>query len=71
MKDKHDHSTLELLPSEKASRGRPKKDGALTPAERAKRYRERKKQRLDELKDESKPMRSDVIDLSEIPTWRR
>lgn len=80
MKDEHDHFTMDLLadkplrqaPSAPAAKiGRPRKDDALSDAERARRYRARKKARLAELKDESKPVTSAVIDLSALPPWKR
>lgn len=80
MKDEYDHFTMDLLvdeplrqpPSAPATRvGRPRKDDALSDAERARRYRDRKKARLAELKDESKPVTSAVIDLSVLPPWKR
>ena len=44
MRDDHDRVTLELPGvTEKRGRGRPRKDDALTPAQRAQRYRDRKK----------------------------
>lgn len=73
MRDLNDPHTLDLIDPEPATRGRgrPKKPDALTDAERARRYRERKKQRLADLRDPSKPVTSPSIDLSEIAPWRR
>jgi hypothetical protein len=80
MRDKHDHVTLDLLlgeavpqlPSAPAPKlGRPRKDDALSDAERARRYRARKKARLAERRDESRPLRSTVIDLSALAPWKR
>lgn len=80
MRDKHDHVTLDLLSDEAAPQlpsppvpkiGRPRKQDALSDAERARRYRARKKARRDELKDESRPLRSTVIDLSALAPWKR
>lgn len=51
--------------------GRPRKPDAFTPAERARRYRQRQAARLAELRDESQPLHSPVIDLSALPAWRR
>lgn len=80
MRDKYDYITLDLL-SDKAvpqlpsapvpKIGRPRKEDALSDAERARRYRARKKARLAELKDESRPLRSTVIDLSALAPWKR
>jgi hypothetical protein len=80
MKDEHDYFTMDLLTDEPlpqspgalvAKVGRPRKDDALSDAERARRYRARKKARLAELKDETKPVTSAVIDLSALPPWKR
>lgn len=80
MRDKHDHVTLNLLSDEAVPQlpsapipkiGRPRKEDALSDAERARRYRARKKARLAELKDVSKPLRSTVIDLSALAPWKR
>lgn len=80
MRDKHDHVTLNLLPGEAVPQlpsapvpkiGRPRKDDALSDAERARRYRARKKARLAELRDVSRPLRSTVIDLSALAPWKR
>lgn len=83
MRDKHDHVTLELLLEHaavptlpcaapaKRKPGRPRKLDALSDAERARRYRARKKARLAELRDETVPVRSTVIDLSALPPWKR
>lgn len=72
MRDLNDPHTLDLLAApEPARRGRPPKLDPLTDAERARRYRERKKQRLADLRDTEKPVTSAFIDLSEIPIWRR
>lgn len=68
-------SATKSLPSPprpaKLKLGRPKKADALTDAERAKRYRARKKSRLADLQDESIPVSSAVIDLSALPPWKR
>ena len=81
MRDKHDHFTLDLLleveadsgPPLPAKRkpGRPKKADALDDAERSRRYRARMKTRLAELRDETVPVSSTVIDLSALPPWKR
>jgi len=80
MRDKHDHVTLTLLSDEAFPQlpsapvpkiGRPRKEDALSDAERARRYRARKKARLAELKDVSRPLRSTVIDLSALAPWKR
>jgi hypothetical protein len=80
MRDKHDHVTLNLLSDEAVPQlpsapvpkiGRPRKEDALSDAERARRYRARKKARLAELKDVSRPLRSTVIDLSALAPWKR
>ena len=80
MRDKYDYLTLNLLRDEAAPQlpgvpapklGRPRKPDAFSDAERAQRYRARKKARLAELKDESRPLRSTVIDLSALAPWKR
>ncbi|MBG6222139.1 hypothetical protein H4V96_000058 [Janthinobacterium sp. CG_23.4] len=80
MRDKYDHLTMYLftdealpqMPSAPAPKlGRPRKADALSDAERAQRYRARKKARLAELKDETKPVNSTVIDLSALAPWKR
>lgn len=80
MQDKHDHVTFDLLLdvaapklscAAKPALGRPRKPDALSDAERARRYRARKKARLAELRDESKPVSSTIIDLSALPPWKR
>lgn len=78
MRDKHDHITLSLpldelapQPTVKPKLGRPKKPDALSDAERARRYRARRKTRLAELRDETVPVSSTVIDLSALPPWKR
>lgn len=80
MRDKYDHVTLNLLSDEAVPQlpsapvpkiGRPRKPDALSDAERAQRYRARKKARLAELRDESRPLRSTVIDLSALAPWKR
>ena len=43
----------------------------MTNAEKQKAYRERKRAREAELRDPSVPLSSKVIDLSELPAWRR
>jgi hypothetical protein len=42
MRQPEDTKTLELLPEQKRGRGRPRAENPLTPAERAKRYREKR-----------------------------
>lgn len=78
MRDKNDTVTLSLpldevapQPTTKPKLGRPKKSDALNDAERARRYRARKKARLAELRDETVPVSSAVIDLSALPPWKR
>lgn len=75
MRDPHDPYTLDLPdlmpPAPPTRRGRPLKADALSDAERARRYRERKKQRLADLRDPQKPISSSIIDLSELIPWRR
>ena len=80
MGDKYDHVTLDLLLDEAAPQlhsalapkiGRPQKTDALSDAECARRYCARKKARLAELKDESRLLRSTVIDLSALAAWKR
>ena len=77
MRDKNDTLTIDLIPlvpsQEPAmrGRGRPRKPDALSDAVRARKYRERKKQRLAGLRDESKPITSALIDLSALPAWKR
>lgn len=80
MRDKYDHVTLDLLSDEAVPQppiapapkiGRPRKEDALSDAERARRYRAKRKARLAELKDESRPLRSTVIDLSALAPWKR
>ena len=80
MQDAHDHFTLDLLLdaaaplppfADKPKLSRPKKANALSDAERARRYRARKKARLAELRDETVPVSSTVIDLSALPPWKR
>lgn len=80
MRDKYDHVTLDLLSDEVVPQlhsapvpkiGRPQKEDALSDAERARRYRAKRKARLAELKDESRPLRSTVIDLSALAPWKR
>jgi hypothetical protein len=79
MRDKYDYVTLDLLseaapqlPSAQVPKiGRPRNENALSDAERARRYRAKKKARLAELKDESRPLRSTVIDLSALAPWKR
>ena len=75
MRDKNDTLTLDLLvppePTAIRGRGRPPKLDALSDAVRARKYRERKKQRLAGLRDESKPITSALIDLSALPAWKR
>lgn len=78
MQDAHDHFTFDLLlceagqPSPSMPKlGRPKKPEALSDAERARRYRARKKARLAELRDKKVPISSTVIDLTALPPWKR
>jgi|GEM_PF-4569884 len=83
MRDKHDHVTIELLLEHaavptlpctapaKRKPGRPRKPGALSDAERARRYRARKKVRLADLRDETVPVSSTVIDLTALLPWKR
>lgn len=72
MRDLHDPHTLDLLAAPgPARRGRPPKTAPLSDAERARRYRERKRQRLADLRDPEKPVSSSIIDLSEVTPWRR
>lgn len=59
-----------VAPLAKRKVGRPPKPDALTQAERARRYRQRKAARLAELRDETQPLRSRVIDLSALPAWK-
>ena len=77
--DTHDDFTLDLPLCEEAPLshtakpkiGRPKKPDALSDAERSRRYRARKKARLAELRDETVPVSSTVIDLSALSPWKR
>ena len=80
MQDKYDLVTLNLFLDETALQstcaakptvGRPRNPNALSDAERARSYRARKKARLADLRDESKPLSSTVIDLSALPPWKR
>lgn len=74
MKDENDTKTQDLLPLEtpKPRRGRPAKNGIpMTDAERAAAYRKRKAARLADIADPAKPVYSSVIDLSELPAWKR
>ena len=81
MQDKYDRVTLDLFPetgtvahpacAPTVKAGRPKKEGALSAAERARRYRARKKARTAERRAENIPVSSALIDLSELPAWRR
>lgn len=81
MRDKHDHVTLDLLLAVEAAPtpvcqarrrpGRPTKPDALSDAERARRYRAREKARLADLRDETVPISSTVIDLCALPPWKR
>ena len=48
-----------------------KSPDALSYAERARRYRARKRARHAELKDDSRPLSSKVIDLSALAAWKR
>ncbi len=43
----------------------------MTPAEKQKAYRERKRARELELRDPDVPLSSKLIDLSELPAWKR
>jgi hypothetical protein len=80
MRDKYDFLTMHLLTNQALPQmpsapipkiGRPRKADALSDAERARLYRARKKARLAELKDETKPVSSTVIDLSALVPWKR
>lgn len=73
MKDDLDNKTGDMLPpaDQPRRRGRPPTGTALTPAEKQRAYRERQKARRAELRDPSTPVTSKVIDLSELPAWRR
>ena len=72
MKDLNDKQTPDMLPLPAKRRGRPPTGSAMTPAEKQKAYRQRKKQRLEALKDPTQPVKSTVIDLSELPpVWRQ
>ncbi|PLC47878.1 hypothetical protein CR159_21195 [Pollutimonas subterranea] len=80
MRDINGHLILSLLLKEAVlpppraitgKLGRPLKANALSAAERARRYRARKKARLAELRDEKNPVRSAIIDLSALPPWKR
>lgn len=80
MRDKHDPFTLDLFVGDAAPQpsnvsmpkiGRPRKPDALSDAERARRYRARKRARYAELKDDSRPLSSKVIDLSALAAWKR
>jgi len=51
--------------------GRPRKSDALSNAERARNYRARKKARAAELRNPEVPVSSEIIDLSELPAWKR
>lgn len=51
--------------------GRPRKPNALSGAERARNYRARKKSRAAELRNPEAPLSSKIIDLSELPAWKR
>lgn len=53
--------------------GRPPLNGhaAMTPAEKQKRYRERKKQLELDRRNPSVPLSSKIIDLSALPAWQR
>lgn len=44
---------------------------AMTAAERAAAYRARRSARLAALRDPAQPVSSAIIDLSELPAWRR
>lgn len=73
MKDRSDKTTPDLLTGKRPV-GRPTKPDALTPAQKQKAYRDRK--RAEKVEQEAaraaKEVRSDVIDLSAaIPVWRR
>ncbi len=60
------------MTTEKATkRGRPVTGTAMTPAEKQKAYRERKKAREADLRDPAVPLSSKLIDLSELPAWKR
>ncbi|MDD2611037.1 MAG: hypothetical protein PHX60_15395 [Giesbergeria sp.] len=74
MKDENDIKTAELLPTDMQRRGvgRPKKYESA--AERQKAYRQRLKQQgkrvvskvVRDVRDDTKPLISDVLDLSEV-----
>lgn len=72
MKDKNDNKTIDFIGAKRRV-GRPPKDGlrAMTDAERAKAYRQRKKARLAEIRDVTKPISSKVLDLSVLRAWER
>lgn len=55
----------------KPRRGRPPTGTAMTPAEKQKAYRERKKAREKALKDPTQLLSSKLIDLSVLPPWKR
>lgn len=67
--------TTEIQSKETArKRGRPRKEGALTPAQKQKAYRDRKRAAAEAaaLAREAKIVTSDIIDLSAVtPVWRR
>jgi hypothetical protein len=74
MKDKNDAKTLDLVDSGQPPRGRGRPAVYSSPAERQKAYRARLKEQgkrviqrvVTDTRDESKPLVSDVIDLSQI-----
>ena len=55
------------------TQGRPPLNGhtAMTPAEKQKRYRERRKQLESDRRNPSVPLSSKIIDLSVLPAWQR
>lgn len=73
MKDAKDNATTELLLA-KRSVGRPPKPDALTPAQKQKAYRDRKRAEKEAAAaaKASKEIHSNIIDLSAAtPIWRR
>lgn len=65
-------ASLETLEAAAKKRGRPPTGTAMTPAERQRAYRDRKKSRLAALQDPAQPVTSTIIDLSELPpVWHQ
>lgn len=63
---------LETLETAAKKRGRPPTGTAMTPAERQRAYRDRKRSRLAALQDPAQPVTSTIIDLSELPpAWHQ